>query len=431
MKDARGLDVTGNDAAAVAAAGDFAARLLRLDQGVEAILDAAKRWPDTPIVQLYAAAFWLYGQTDGALANAAAHLRACDALTMNARERALHRALTLWHGNDNLRAVEALEAITTEWPRDLLTVKIAEFLYYVLGQQYMGPRFRAHMRRLEGPHAGDPDFLAMAAFASELCGDSVTAEACAERALGIEPRNPWAQHALSHVLIRRGRVGEGLARLEAFLPLLATCGRPIHCHDAWHLALLHLEELDVAAAMRVFKAHIWGITPDFVVEQLDAIALLWRIEMAAGPTDAQWPAIAEHIAPRAVETFMPFMNAHYVYALARAGRADAVEAVLARARVRSDANDEEAKRVWAPVGRAVIEAAAAFGAGNRARAAALLDPVMPMMTAIGGSDAQDDLFRQTYLRSLQAAGRRADAKAYFQAITADKSPTALDRALAN
>ena len=113
------------------------------------------------------------------------------------------------------------------------------------------------MRRLEGAHADDPDFLAMAAFASELCGDSVAAEAAAERALGIEPRNPWAQHALSHVLIRQGRVREGLARLEAFLPLLATCGRPIHCHDAWHLALLHLEELDVAAAMRVFntKSH--------------------------------------------------------------------------------------------------------------------------------------------------------------------------------
>jgi hypothetical protein len=183
--------------------------------------------------------------------------------------------------------------------------------------------------------------------------------------------------------------------------------------------------------MRVFKAHIWGITPDFVVEQLDAIALLWRIEMAAGPMDAQWPAIAEHIAPRAVETFMPFMNAHYVYALARAGRADAVEAALARVRARSTADDEEAKRVWAPVGRAVIEAAAAFGAGERARAAALLDPVMPMMTSIGGSDAQDDLFRQTYLRSLQAAGRRADAAAYFEAITVNKSRTALDGALAN
>ena len=431
MKDARGLDVTTDDATAVAAADDFAARLLRLDQGVEAILDAAKRWPDTAIVQLYAATFWLYGQTDGALETAAVHLRACDALAMNARERALHRALALWHGNDNLRAVEAMEAITTEWPSDLLTVKIAEFLYYVLGQQYMGPRFRAHMRRLEGAHAADPDFLAMTAFASELCGDYAAAETVAERALAIEPRNPWAQHALSHVLIRQGRVAEGLTRLESFLPLLATCGRPIHCHDAWHLALLHLEELDVAAAMRVFRTHIWGITPDFVVEQLDAIALLWRIEMAAGPMDAQWPSIAEQIAPRALETFMPFMNAHYVYALARAGWTDAVEAALAGMRARSTAHDEEAMRVWAPVGRAVIEAAAAFGAGDRARAAALLDPVMPMMTSIGGSDAQDDLFRQTYLRSLQAAGRHADAAAYFDAITVGKSRTPLDRALAN
>ena len=195
--------------------------------------------------------------------------------------------------------------------------------------------------------------------------------------------------------------------------------------------MLHLEQLDVAAAMRVFRTHIWGITPDFVVEQLDAIALLWRIEMAGTPMDAQWASIAEHVAPRAGETFMPFMNAHYVYALARAEHSDALQAALARVRARSAADDEEAKRVWAPVGSAVIEAAAAFGAGDRARAAALLDPVMPMMTSIGGSDAQDDLFRQTYLRSLQAAGRRAEAAAYFEAITPAKSRTALDRALAN
>jgi hypothetical protein len=75
MKDARGLDVSANDSAAVAAADDFAARLLRLDQGVEGILEAAKHWSDTPIIQLYAAAFWLYGQTDGARETAATHLR--------------------------------------------------------------------------------------------------------------------------------------------------------------------------------------------------------------------------------------------------------------------------------------------------------------------------------------------------------------------
>src|SRR5262249_26212381 len=133
MKDARGLDVTADHADAVAAADDFATRLLRLDQGVEAVLDAVKRWPQTPILHLYAAAFWLYGQTNDAIANADIHLKACSSLQMNARERALHRALSLWHANDNLRAVEAMEAITAEWPHDLLTAKLAEFLYYVLG----------------------------------------------------------------------------------------------------------------------------------------------------------------------------------------------------------------------------------------------------------------------------------------------------------
>jgi tetratricopeptide (TPR) repeat protein len=431
MKDARDLEVSSDDAAAVAAADDFAARLLRLDQGVEAILDAATRWPDTPIIQLYAAAFWLYGQTGDALASAGSRLHVCRGLAMNARERALHGALTRWLANDGLRAVEAMEAITAKWPGDLCTAKFAEFLYYVLGQQHMGPRFLAHMTRLEPVHAGDPDFLAMAGFASELCDDFAAAEKRAERALSIEARNPWAQHALTHVLIRQGRIPEGLSRMEAFLPLLATCGRPIHSHDAWHLALLHLEELDIDATMRVFRDHIWGITPDLVVEQLDAIALLWRVEMAGTAMDAEWPLIAEHVAPRASETFMPFMNAHYVYALARAGRTDDVAAALAAVRERSAGEDEEAKRVWAPVGCAVIEAAAAFGAGERARAAALLDPVMPMMTWIGGSDAQDDLFRQTYLRSLQAAGRHADAAAYFERMTAGKSCTPLDRVLAS
>jgi hypothetical protein len=431
MKDARGLEVTADHADAIVAVDDFAARLLRLDQGVEAILGAVKRWPQTPMLQLDAAAFWLYGQTDDARATAAGHLAACATLAMNPRERALHRALTLWHANDNLHAVEAMEAITTKWPGDLLTAKFAEFLYYVLGQQHMGPRFRVHMARLAARHADDPDFLAMDAFAYELCDDYASAETGAERALAIAPRNPWAQHALSHVLIRQGRIDEGRARMQAFMPLLKTCGRPIYSHDAWHLALLDLDELDVTAAVRVFHEHIWGITPDLIVEQLDAISLLWRIEMAGTAMDQEWPAIAVHVAPRAVETVMPFMNAHYVYALARAGRKDALDAALAHVRARSEANDEEAKRVWAPVGRAMVEAAAAFGSGDRAGAAALLDPVMTEMTSIGGSDAQDDLFRQTYLRALQAAGRRADAAAYSERMMAGKARTPLDHTLAS
>ena len=432
MKDARGLDVTADHADAVAAADDFAARLLRLDQGVEAVLDAVKRWPQTPILQLYTAAFWLYGQTGEALANAASHLKACAALTLNARERALHQALALWHANDNLRAVAAMEAITAEWPGDLLTAKFAEFVYYVLGQQHMGPRFRAHMARLQSMHGNDPDFLAMAAFAGELCGDYAAAESTVERALAAAQRNPWAQHALSHVLIRQGRVPEGRARMEAFLPLLATCGvaQSIRTmRGTWRCSTLRTSTL---------PARCGSFTTTSGVSRRTSWSSSSTPSRCCGAS--RWPAprwmrngppIADHVAPRAVETFMPFMNAHYVYALARAGRTDALEAALAGVRARSKADDDEATRVWAPVGRPIVEAAAAFGIRDRARAAALFDPAMSAMTAIGGSDAQDDLFRQAYLRSLQAAGRHTDAAAYFDRITGSKLRTPLDRALAS
>jgi hypothetical protein len=143
-------------------------------------------------------------------------------------------------------------------------------------------RFHAHMMRLEPMHADDPDFLAMVAFASELCGDYLTTEVRAERALRVEPRNPWAQHALAHVLIRQGRVPEGRARMEAFMPLLATCGRPINSHDAWPLAIRYLEELDVAATLRVFRDHIYCATRCGNVHAIHERALRLCI-------DACWP----------------------------------------------------------------------------------------------------------------------------------------------
>jgi hypothetical protein len=49
------------------------------------------------------------------------------------------------------------------------------------------------------------------------------------------------------------------------------------------------------------------------------------------------------------------------------------------------------------------------------------------VTVVGGSDAQVDLFRQTYFRSLIDCGRRSDAKAYWQATTAGKTLSPLDR----
>ncbi len=87
--------------------------------------------------------------------------------------------------------------------------------------------------------------------------------------------------------------------------------------------------------------------------------------------------------------------------------------------------------LWRDTGLAVVAASAAFAQQRWREAAELLDPVMPRITTIGGSDAQDDLFRQMYAVALNGCGRTADARNYLAANTAaGKVATPLDAHLA-
>jgi hypothetical protein len=219
-------------------------------------------------------------------------------------------------------------------------------------------------------------------------------------------------------------------RLESWLSTWDRAGRVIHCHNAWHVAIMHLDRLNEHRAFAVFDTHVWGLSPDMVVEQLDAIAFLWRAEMAGWEVPVErFRAIADHVRPFAETLFMPFVSAHYAYALARSGDTDAVEKLLACVDAKAAAPDREARRVWAPVGREIIHGTVALARGDAAGAAARLDPVMPRMTIIGGSDAQDDLFRFAYLDSLKRSGRRADAREFLSRRLEQKRPSALEEKL--
>lgn len=410
----------------------FCTKLLRLDPGVEGILETAARFPDEPVLQIASAYLWLFGQTPEAQEQSAAYLARAKAgqARLNPREVTWLEALELWHARSFDACATAFEAITQAWPQDLLAVKGAEFIYYILGQQESGPRFLAHMERLTEYHAEDPDFLAIKAFAHELCGHTGEARELAERALELTPHNPWAQHALEHVLLWEGSPDDAVERMESWLGTWDQAGRIIHCHNAWHVALMHLDRLSVDRAFAVFDEHVWGKSPEFVVEQLDAIAFLWRAEMAGVEVDdARFQSIVPHVLPLADTLFMPFVTAHYAYLLARAGEQDALDHLLSRVDERSTQPDAEAQRVWAPVGRSIIHGVAALGQGNAATATEWMEPAMARMTCIGGSDAQDDLFRFAHWDGLRKAGRRADAKALLSRRLGLKKPSLLEEKL--
>ncbi|HZR84742.1 MAG TPA: tetratricopeptide repeat protein [Candidatus Binatia bacterium] len=428
-RDLHGLAATCDGAEDLAAIDDFARRMVGLAKGTEVIVPAAARFQDTPLVQLYAAAAFLFAQTAEADGIAARYLARADAIAprANPREERWRAALWAWQRHAFSEAVVELEALTAEWPGDLAAAKVCEFLYYVLGQQHEATRFLRHMERLAPHHADDPDFLAMLAFARELTGDFDGACTIAERALALRPQNPWADHALAHVWTRRGEVDRAIAHLTAALPVWRTMSSIIRSHDAWHLALLHVERLDLDAAAELLDAQIACEDCREVGFAVDAIALLWRMEMAGWDGAARWDAIADRIEPYLGACFMPFLSAHWAYALGRAGRDGALDGLVASVAARASGADGDALRAWARAGKALVEASGAFGRGDVRECAVLLAPIADELTVGGGSDAQCDLFRLTNVCALAASGRRAEARRALDRTLGAKARTPLDR----
>jgi tetratricopeptide (TPR) repeat protein len=429
MRDALGLEISTNDAAAVAAVDQFRFELGALGAGIGAIMPAADAHPDQAYLQSCAASLCLYGQcaeADGGADVYLARARAASA-GANARERAFLATLEDWRRRRYEDAIAKLEALVAEWPRDLIAVKALEFLYFVRGQHYSGPRFLKTMQGVERANTDSGHFLAVLSFAQHLWGRSPAALAPPAPATALEPDNSWAHHTMAHAFLKTGAIERGAAVLEGQRPVWDAAGQVMHSHNYWHLALMYLEQRQGDKALGFLDAPIMADMPHIMVQLVDAASLLWRLEMAGFPVaPARWAALADEVTPYAGQCYTAFNSAHLVYALARAGR----DAELADALAALDGGiaalgpDEQA--VWREVGLELLRGCIAFARDRHADAAALLGPLMgparESVVRVGGSDAQVDLFRQAYLCALIGAGEKSAARAYLDRIST--SPTA-------
>ncbi|GHC07936.1 hypothetical protein [Cerasicoccus arenae] len=424
----RGLSVWAESLDALAAIERFEVNMLGLTPQLVDIFTEAKQFPETPLIQAYAALGMLYAQAAPQVEEAKPFLvqaRRC-LYGASAREILFVESIEHFQLSEYNAALEKLEALTIDHPRDLVAAKVSEFLYYCFGQHYCGERFLWHMMRLREANGDHPGFLSMLSFAFELSARYEEARAAAERSLEQDPSQPWSHHTLAHVLIRTGKIEEGVREMERFAPFWKNSLRGIHAHNAWHQALFYLEETDWAANDRVLRQDIWGLSPGDVGEQIDAIALLWRMDMAGQSADDVWAEVAAKCAPHAGECLIPFLEGHYAYTLARTGQSDAVEFAIARARERAAQDDYEAREIWLPVGADFVEACGHWGRGDAARAVSLIEPIATLLPRVGGSDAQDDLFRLAHFNALAESGRKAEALAFYDLIAPAKARTPLD-----
>ncbi len=429
MHDCNGYAVTGADEQALSAIENFQFQLLSLGPDTPEILDEAAKSPKCPILQIYAAALHLYAQAKNHQILAGECLKQVQSAIHQTteREQNLFRAIKSWQQRDYAGALRLLEQHCQRWKKDLLAIKFAEFMFFCSGQKHESWRFLTLTNSCLPENSHQPFFLAIHSFALELNGRLEEAKKVAEKALEQQPINPWADHTLTHVYINQGDITRGIHVLEEFSEKWKASGRAIHSHNLWHLGLMYLEDLDFVKAHEVSKRAAWEKENHMVGEEIDAAALHWRLDMEDQGDENLWHQLAEGIHDHANYGLIPFLSAQLCYALKRGGRERAAQEALAYLEDFAKSQTNYAHYVWNHVGIPLIKGGLAFAEKDYRQAVDYLDPIIDHIGCVGGSDAQIDLFHQTYLKSLIGTHRFTDAKAYLNKLTHGRELTKLEQ----
>jgi hypothetical protein len=426
--DYLGNPISTGDAATLAAIDSFAAGFLACESHAADIVRVAAA-SDAALVNAYAGALCMLMESPRGTPRARSFLGKAEAAAgANAREQAVAAFLRAWIDGDTPTATALSAAIVAEWPRDLVMAKLNQYLAFNVGDH-------ATMLRVAGGAAAAsadvPQAHGMLAFALEEADRLAEAEAAAARALAMTEREPWAQHAMAHVMLALGRVDEGAAFMATASATWTGLSSFMMTHNWWHLALFHLSQGRGEAVLSLYDDYCWAGDRDYSQDQVGAVSLLARLEFAGVDVGDRWADLAAHLAARGPDAELPFLSLQYLYGLARAGRPEAAS-VLAAIRRRAVDAPPSGRRAWAEVATPAAEGIAAYLAGDAAAAIRNLGPVLPRMIEIGGSHAQRDLFEQIHLAALLAGERWAEAKVALQRRRAfDPDGAPLNRALAS
>jgi hypothetical protein len=398
--DSLGNAATLDDASSLAALNDFVEGFIASEARAVNILQAAQH-DTSPIVQACAAAVHMFAETGEAPANARPFLDRALAgeARCSERERRFMHALRAWIEGDIPRAIALHEEQARECPRDLASLKLAHYHFFNLGDS--PGMLRVALAAL--PAAGDVPYLhGMLAFGWEQCHLLGEAEAAARKAIAMRRKEPWAHHALAHVMLTQGRIHEGHDFMQDVSGTWTGLNSFMVTHNWWHQALFALELDRPDEVLGLYDRQVWGVAKDYSQDQINAVSLLARLELAGVDVGGRWQDLGNYLAPRLHDHVLPFLDMQYLYGLARAGRPEAdtlmrnIEAFAARA----PAHAVDAwQRVCVPASRGLL----AHARGDHACATRELGQALPRLTEIGGSHAQRDLFVRVH-RDAMARG---------------------------
>jgi tetratricopeptide (TPR) repeat protein len=400
--------ITGCRADTARAIDDFIEGFLAYETRAEGIVRAADADEGCCIANVYAGILWMLLEAPDAPERAAKYHEAAERTLGAATERERMNAAVLraWIKGGLTDAMRLSDKISDLFPRDLAQVKLLQYFEFNRGNS---PAMLRVVLKVLDQNSEIPYVHGMAAFAYEQCHLLNEAEQAARTALALKRKEPWAQHALAHVMLTRGRMDEGARFLEGVAGTWTGLNSFMLTHLWWHLALFKLSQGRFADVLEIYDRRCWGVAKDYSQDQIGAVSLLARMEIAGIDVGGRWQDLGNHLAARSRDTVLPFLTVQYLYGLARARRAEA-DSLLDAVRALARSSPAHVREVWREVALPACEGMYAYARGDYESAWRHLNRAMPRLTEIGGSHAQRDLFDQVLLDTAIKARRTVAAQ---------------------
>lgn len=420
--DSLGNPITLHEPASAAALNDFVEGFMACEARAVNILGAAA--DTSAIVQACCAALHMFAESRDAPRNASPFITQALASAPQAseREQRFVTAIAAWVDGDLPRAIALHAEQARLHPRDLASLKLGQYHLFNRGDSPGMLRLALQAQ----PAAADVPYLhGMLAFGYEQCHLLKPAEASARHAIALRRKEPWAHHALAHVLLTQGRIAEGTAFMASVSDTWIGLNSFMLTHNWWHQALFLLEQDRHADVLHLYDTAVWGVAKDYTQDQIGAVSLLARLELAGVDVGPRWTGVADYLASRLSDHVLPFLDLQYLYGLARSGRTDAAHALLHNIEAHATARTETHERAtWQQVCVPAAHGLLAHAQGDWAKAVQQLGKALPRMAETGGSHAQRDLFHQVWLDALQRNGEWTAAQNLLQPL-ANAQPESL------
>ena len=356
-------------------------------------------------------------------AEKAAAVAAEGAESATDREKAHVLALERWAGRDLAGAVEVWEDILLDHPRDILAARLAHFAHFYAGEsRHLRDSVNRILPHWEEDVPGFSYLKGMQAFGSEEAGDYAVAEAAAERAIDLNPIDPWAVHAYAHVMEMQDRQEDGLKWIERLRPHW-TQAHNFQNHIWWHEALMFLADGRHDDALSQYDTHVFDPESDEYLDLTNAASLLQRFEIMGIDVGERWKPLADKVRDRTEEHILTFVDLHFLLALAAAGDGKAGEMREFTASFEGSLEDSNLP-IMKALGLPMIDALIAYREGRYADTVAGIAPIRYDLWMMGGSHAQRDLFALILID----AARKAGDDNLFAALIAERQAAAPDDA---